>query len=325
MLCRKNGIEIKHLSRKQKKEVRSLWGTRDYQTHELYLSVTGDFDARICPEKLFRTKIESKLLDKQMTVAWDDKNFFNRYFSELPFPQTIIHNIRGTFLDNDYQLIDITQVKQLIKENTPLIIKPTYASGCGRNVRLIDDADDIDAILSLYKSEYIIQKVIKQCSEMQEFSQRSVNVMRIITLLIDGKATFLSASLRANTENAISDNDITEDGKGMVVIGIEKDGILKSTGVFSCGLQTDTTVSGKKISECRIPKFDEAVDIVLKAHTKMPMFRIVGWDVTIDENYNPIVVEYNLKGIGVYYYQLVNGPLFGQYTSQIIQELLGDK
>lgn len=77
-----------------------------------------------------------------------------------------------------------------------------------------------------------------------------------------------------------------------------------------------------KIGGTVIPKFKDAVEIVLEAHAQIPKLKAIGWDVTISENYKPVIMEYNLKGMGIYYYQLANGPLFGEYTEKIIQFLL---
>lgn len=91
----KNGIQYRKLNHEQKKKVRKLWGTADYSTHELYYSLTGQFDEKICPELLFRTVIEPKLNDKKVTYAWDDKAFFDRYLPSVPFPKTIVRNVGG--------------------------------------------------------------------------------------------------------------------------------------------------------------------------------------------------------------------------------------
>lgn len=206
-----------------------------------------------------------------------------------------------------------------MKNNLPVIIKPSRESGLGRNVSKIVASDNIESTLKKYGKDYVIQKTIKLCPELKKISPNSVCVMRIITVIIDEKPVVCSACLRLNTEeNAVADNQITEDGKGMLVIGITRNGTLKKQGVFSCGERISKLPNGTEFFGIKIPKYDEALNIVMKAHLQMPMFKAVGWDITIDEGYKPIVIEYNLKGMGIYYYQLVNGPLFGEHTNNII-------
>ena len=319
-----NGIKIKKLSREQRQAVREFWkirGKMDYSTHQLYYSVTGIFDERICSEMIYRTKIDPMLNDRRMNFAWDDKNFFDRFLPEVEFPYTIVRNIHGTFMNHEYEPLSQKAAHDLICENLPLIIKPSISSGLSRGILLLDNADAVAEIMNNFKSNYIVQRLIRQCDEFKQFSPRSVNIMRLITVIINGEPQFMSGNLRANTENAIADNRITKDGRGMVVIGIDSDGKLKRTGYYSCGERIQQLPNGLVFEGIEIPAYKEACQLVLNAHKKMPMFRAIGWDVTIDENYKPIVMEYNLKGMGIYYYQLANGPLFGEHTDEVVRML----
>ena len=202
-----------------------------------------------------------------------------------------------------------------------MIIKPSQESGLSRNVEIIERKDDIDKVLDRFDKNYIVQRVVEQCDELKLFSPCSVNIMRIITVIIDGKSQFMSARLRANTENTIADNRITPDGRGMFVIGINRDGTLKEAGRYSCGVIMHSLPHDVAFSGFHIPSFEKAVQTALKAHERIPMLRAVGWDITIDKNYEPLVMEYNLKGMGIYLYQLANGPLFGEYTQDIVKLL----
>ena len=326
MMYKENGIKLKKLTKQQKKEVRTCWGLKrfcvDYSTHELYYSVTGEFDPRVCSEMLYRVKIDPLLNERKVNYAWDDKNYFDCFFPDVKFPFTLVRNIYGSFLDREYQLLKKDDVKEIVSSNLPVIIKPSQESGLSKNVEIIEEKDDIDKMLDRFHTNYIVQRVVEQCDEFKLFSPRSVNIMRIITVIIDGKPQFMSASLRANTENAIADNRITADGRGMLVIGINRNGTLKETGIYSCGVQMHSLPNGVVFSGFNIPSFEKAVQMALKAHERMPMLRAVGWDITIDKNYEPLIIEYNLKGMGIYLYQLANGPLFGEYTQDIVKMLM---
>lgn len=325
-MYRKNGIKITRLNEMQKRAVRECWGIKkgtyfDYSTHELYYSVTGEFDPKVVSEMLFRVKIDPMLNERKVNFAWDDKNYFDRFVPEVNFPYTFVRNIYGSFLDHNYNSISPEEAKLIISQNLPVIAKPTIASGLSKQITVLDKMENIEAVLDEFGDNFIVQRLVEPCDELKQFSPRSVNIMRIITAIIDGKPRFLSACLRANTEDSISDNRITADGKGMVVIGINSDGTLKNTGIYSCGEKIVKLPNGLEFGGIRIPSFDRAIETVLNAHTKMPMLRAIGWDVTIDKDYNPIVIEYNLKGMGIYYYQLANGPLFGDYTKDIVKLL----
>lgn len=320
-LYKRNGIEIKKLTSAQKKSIRKLWGVHDYSTHILYYSITGEFNERICSELVFRTKIEPYFNDKRVNYAWDDKCFFDVFQPELPFPYTLIRNVRGMYFDHDYKAFDLDEAIKIVSQNLPVIIKPSIVSGSSRGIYKIEKVQEVEQILKHYHRDFVVQRIITPCKVFKLLSPKAVCIMRIITLIMDNKSVLLSSTLRINTSDAIADGYITKDGRGMLAIGINEDGTLKDSGIHSCGERISKLPNGIEFAGKKIPNYDMACKMVTNAHMRMPMFRIVGWDVTIDENLNPIIMEYNLKGMGIYYYQLVNGPLFGDITEKVIKEM----
>lgn len=327
-LYKSNGITLQRLTRKEKEKIRKKWNVKifsrgGYSTWQLYKSVTGKFVPELCSEQIFRIKLEPQLIDKRIRDAWDDKNLFEKVLPGFPFPEAVARNIHGAWYDKQYNLIDRNSVCALVRENLPVIIKPSIESGRSRGVQKIETSDQVERIISDYKENFIIQKLIKPCPELKKVSINSVPILRMITFFIADEPVFGSATLRTNTcSEAVADNYITKDGGGMLVIGVGEDGCLKGTGIYSGGKTISCMPNGVPFEGMQIPQFDKLKDVVLKAHRQMPMYQSIGWDVTVDENYNPIIMEYNLKGMGIYYYQLANGPLFGQYTDEMIKKYL---
>ena len=50
-------------------------------------------------------------------------------------------------------------------------------------------------------------------------------------------------------------------------------------------------------------------------------FGIISWDFAVDENSEPILIEYNLNYPDVMIYQMNNGPLFGDLTQTILEDV----
>ncbi len=322
---KKNGIEIKKLSNKQKQEVLKLWKNEknfDFSSHELYYSITGVFDPKICPEMLFRTKIEPPLNNRALNLAWNDKCYFDRFLQNVNLPYSYIRNVNGVFYDHDYNVISKEKAVELVIENKQSIIKPSMNSGNGRKVALITENDDILAFFDDFKENFVVQVLIKQHETMAKFSKRSVNIVRMNTLFINGKVNFLNASLRASTSDSISDNgDVGEDGEGMIIIGVENDGSLKEKAYYANGKSTSTLPDGTAIKGIKLPNFDKAIEVVEKAHEQLAHFGLLAWDVTFDEQGIPLVIEYNLNGMGLFYYQLVSGPMFEEHTEELVKTL----
>lgn len=60
-------------------------------------------------------------------------------------------------------------------------------------------------------------------------------------------------------------------------------------------------------------------------HERMGHFRLVLWDVAIDEHGIPVLIEANLRNGECDFHQFNNGPLFGELTDQVLGEVFGRK
>ena len=52
--------------------------------------------------------------------------------------------------------------------------------------------------------------------------------------------------------------------------------------------------------------------------TRLGHFRVVSWDIAVGANYEPILIEFNAFTQSIDYHQLNNGPLFGEFTDEVI-------
>ena len=53
--------------------------------------------------------------------------------------------------------------------------------------------------------------------------------------------------------------------------------------------------------------------------------KLIAWDLAIDKNGVPVLIEINLPYSGIDLLQIANGPLSGDKTEQIIGEVMSDK
>lgn len=321
---KEKGIKYQRLNKQQRNQVRALWGKKsDFSLHEIFLSLYGTFNPDYCPYRLMLADVGIKLNNQDYVTAWDDKNFYDILFSNIAtFPKSLIHNISGVFLDENYRTIEEINVYNILKDYDTVIIKPSIESGDGRGVLKIHPIkDDLQHILKLYKKDYIIQKVIQQYKPISAINQTSVNVIRFNTVSLGGRVIPLSAGLKCGSIGAITDNYVSKDGGGMFIIGINDDGTLKSTAYHMNGSCISQAPNGFSFSQMQIPKFDQIRNLVVRMHEMMPMFMFIGFDIAIDESGSPIIMEYNIKGPGVFLCQYANGPLFGSHTNEVIQYL----
>ena len=70
-----------------------------------------------------------------------------------------------------------------------------------------------------------------------------------------------------------------------------------------------------------IPKYRELEELVKKLHIRLPHFRLLSWDFALGVDDEPILIEVNLRYGELDFHQLNNGPVFGNDTKKILEEV----
>ena len=309
-----HGVVLRYLTRSQKQRIRATYKHEHFllEGHQLYLTVNGEFNPLIFPEDLFRTKYEAKLNDQYWANVCFEKAYFERFLPDVRFPRTILRSVEGFLYDEHFNVISHSGGRAFLSRYKEVVYKPSDA-WCGQGIALLKPEDvDLEG-----PGNFIIQERIRQHIVLKSLNESSVNIIRIITLLKGQEVIMLSAALRIGGKGEFTDNASTPDGLGMIVIGIDENGCLRENGYYSCALPTKSNHDGLLFKGIQIPRFLEMIEIAKKNHPLIPKIRFIGWDFTIDENGEIIVMEINPKFPGVFYYQLANGPLFGDRTKEI--------
>ena len=123
--------------------------------------------------------------------------------------------------------------------------------------------------------EYIIQH-----DTMQKFNPYTVNTVRFLSVLVDGKAEVVAANLKSGASaDAIVDN-VNTGG-----FGAEVDiptGIVNAFGMASDFTRfTHHPVTGVPILGFQVPNWDAAIDLVKQAHNRLPQCLFFAWDIAI--------------------------------------------
>ena len=81
--------------------------------------------------------------------------------------------------------------------------------------------------------------------------------------------------------------------------------------------EIEFTDSGVRLEGYKVPSFDKAIELVKYSHMQLPYFNLIGWDIAIEEDGSPIMIELNLNPD---LSQSANGPAFGDYTETILKD-----
>ena len=222
-----------------------------------------------------------RLNNPEANPTFTDKLNFNRTFKEY---------LKRDFVD----LNDGFEAFRKFAEGKTCFFAKEPASFGGLGVMKVElEGKDLKALYDdlVEKKLFLAEEAITQHQEMNKLCARSVNTIRIVTLLSDkGNANFVYALIRVGSGKNDVDN-VTSGGMYT---------LLSADGVVTHPMFCDKTVSyytehpnnGFAFIGFKVPYFDEALKLCKKAAKVEPRMRYVGWDVAITPT-GPVLVEGN--------------------------------
>lgn len=229
-------------------------------------------------------KLSEKLNDREYTYIFNDKHEFYAKFKD--------------FLGRDFLCLNSCtddEIWEFASGKSYIIAKPSDGEG-GKGIqkiklRLFRNKKELCAYLRSPKQGFgTIEDLLTQHEALNTLYPCSVNCIRFLTLVHNGKPHILYAVLKAGNNGSFLDN--------------------YSNGGFSCHIdcqkaelsgpghsETDTIeevhpYTGKKFKGLKLPYFEEAMEMVKKAALVVPQVKFVGWDVCIGPE-GPSIVEGN--------------------------------
>lgn len=295
-----------------------------YCSHQFYAEKTGVFSEKFMPVDLYYFCIDRHFNDWHLSSHLDNKCLFPKLFPDMPMPEHVAFRLGRYWLDGSYNTISRSDAYKAISASGPVILKAAVDSSSGKGIQFFDGStqnlEELDEIVKQFPSDIVIQKVVRQSAALAKIHPSSLNTIRILTFLDStGHAKAYSAVMRIGRGGSRVDNA----GSGGIAAGITPEGRLKDCAYTLQGLKfehehPDTHVPFQSVV---IPEFANLVDTVTRHHEAFPLFRLLSWDMAYDENDKPLLVELNMCFGGVDIHQLTNGPIFGDDTEAILQEV----
>jgi len=202
------------------------------------------------------------------------------------------------------------------------VLKPAIYSGEGTDIFFYDREKhckiDIEGLLKLYRTDYIVQEIVPQHEILAAIHPNSVNTIRVISFLFRGEVHISSSILRMG----VGDSRLDNVSAGGIACPINPDGRLAQKGLNKNSEWMDRHPGGTVFGNVIVPSYNKILEAVCKAHKNIPHFRILGWDFSVDVNGDPVLIEYNgAPSLN----QISCGPLFGDLTEQVLDEILLNK
>ena len=297
---------------------------KDVKNYLDYFSI-GEANAIGSSQLLHKPEYKSLLENKLFFALLSEK-------SPLNTPKLISYNLGNTFYYNNtvkqiYNKSDLVSFfEQVFTVNNleGLFFRPPSEYG-GKGVFKLTRTglkNELDVRFdSLINGYYVHTKIIEQHKEINKIHDKSVNTLRIISLITsENHPEIISVFMRFGVGDSVIDN--ASSGGFFVGVNIDE-GTLKDTGHYL------SQYGGAKIKKhpdsgfifegFKVPYFKEACEEVLKGIIVIPN-RFIGWDVAITPN-GPIIVEAN-SNPHLQISNIVNGGLLkNPHIKKLLEEL----
>ena len=295
------------------------------------IKALDEFNASYVPSSYFFPYIEEILNPKEWKYHLSHKGITELiYGSGVRHPQTILRSYGGILLDSKFTPLLKDEIKTILsKINEPILFKPAIDTLQGSGIKLIYPKDfevlikDIETgnIFNQCK-EFVLQVPVHQSKETSLFNPTSLNCMRITTINLNGNVSVGSRALKCGPKNSVVDNIGT--GRRGVIVGINPNGTLKDFGYYGNGDIADQH-NNVFFAGYKIDHFKEVEKAAKLLHSFVPNCKIIGWDIALDEDNNPVLIEGNTVYPGISVEQMCSGPIFGERTQEVVNYIIDSK
>lgn len=292
-------------------------------SHRFYTLATGSFDAHYMPDSLYYAYIDPFYNDWKRATYIDHKGYYQLLFPGAKQPELLANRMNGYWYNKEGELITKKEAVRLCRTKKTCFVKQATESEGGHGITFVDNTLESESklvdVFDNTSHDLVVQAGLEQSAILSTINDSSVNTIRLYTLFRrDGSVKLYSVILRMGVNGSKVDNA----SSGGISVGVEKDGRLKQYAYNAKGVRFDKhPTSGVHFNDYVIPNFDKVKALVLDQALNFPHFRIISWDVAIDKDDEPVIIEANLRFGEIDFHQLNNGPLFGDDTEDILKEV----
>lgn len=286
--------------------------------YKLYSAKSQKVDPRYIPDDMWFEKILPYFSNTQFRRAGEDKCMHGIWFPDAKRPYTVVANVAGVFYDDKYHIITCEEAAKRCVAYKKFLIKPSIDSGEARLIHFYDQENlTVKKMLqefAEFKANFIAQEIIDQHPILTKLNATSLNTIRIMSFLFEGEVHILSSILRIGGGGARVDNI----GAGGYSCAVGLNGMLSKLAVNRRSEWVESNQDGVKFETVKVPGYNEAIEFVKVLHMRLAHFKIIGWDIGISKEGEPVLIEFN-SNPGQNQYSC--GPTFGELTEKVLEDV----
>jgi hypothetical protein len=211
------------------------------------------------------------------------------------------------FFDTECRVLPLDSIKDKLFADQDRVVYKLNKSSRGKGIFFFDrESFNLGAIIKLGNG--LFQSLINPHEVFLEFAKESVATLRMTTVSEDDGTTSLRACyLRLGGR---TDTHVQSESHIRVPIDM-KSGAFHNVGFTTDWLEIDRHPTSRVKFEGKfIPAYDACLKLVTMLHRKVPYARCIGWDVTLDDQENVRIMEWNAGHNDIKFSEATQGPCF---------------
>lgn len=295
-----------HLIKKCDQYAEDVLGSKVYAPWlYVYTIFANEFKEGWIPDDFYGEVVVPKLKGGYGKIA-SLKPLNSLVFSSNSFPDAMSF-VNGIFFDSDYTPIKKEEIPDRLFVNSNKVIYKLDNSLQGRGIHFFEKGSfNVDEIPRLGNG--LFQNYISQHDSLAAFSDSSVSTLRITTTSSDEG----DISIRASYLRLGGEGDAYVKSSTHIRVPVNStNGLLNNVGYTAQWREIKKhPLSNKKFEGFYYPKFLEACLLVKKLHKKVPYVRCIGWDIAVNQEGTPMVMEWNGQHNDIKFSEATQGPCF---------------
>lgn len=314
----------------------SVLGKTNVHLYRLYSGFIGR-NINIMPDDIMSNVIEPILNPVRYRSVYEDKcmidHFLAPHYNRKVVPDTILRNIDSIFFNQNFRCVSPSDVDALLKKAPykRIIVKPSIDSNSGKGICIFEknekdgiyydvkngDVCSLRLLKEKYKDFFVVQECISQSKFMSLFCETSVNTLRmhVYRSVETNENVCVGIVMRMGGHGALLDN--MHQGGG--IVGVNRfSGKLQNFKRDQHGVYNDVHNGISLRNSYIVPNFDKVKTFAESILDCLPHCRNLALDVALNENDEPILIEYNTDKFSTDMYQMTCGTVFEEYTDEVI-------
>lgn len=277
-----------------------------------YTELRGEFKRGWIPVDYYRFKLLPQMNPEKYMRFSEAKTIDHKLFNGAVV-DPLFTRTNGQYYHKDGSVLKPEELDQMLQEiNDEIIIKPD-SGRAGQGIIFIH-SDELQFEKLPKNTDLIFQSVVKQHPELQKLYPHSVNTLRVQTFLDDNGTVHVKFIVIRFGRGG---NRVDNASLGGGWIFVNTNGSIEPTAFDSIGLEIGIRHpdTGILYSDLKLPFLSAVISLCKSAHHRFPYTRIIGWDIYVNEQAEPKIIEWNANNPFFDVIEARFGPFFSEFVS----------